>query len=1571
MKHTLKRTLSFLLALTMVLSLGLPAYAVGDITVEDQVVEQNPAEDDIILADPVEDPAEEPADGLMPVNDKVVDVPVGGKIGSVDDPIGVVKGEVTEKGLIYPENDFTYEEAETGFAVEVHAPDGALPMGTEMRVTRLNDLTEVQAAVDAAENLEGAVQLAADISFWHEGEEIEPTEGTKLLVRMSAPEIEGIADPIVIHVPDGENAVPEIVDQMKKTEDDIVLTNTVEFEASSFSTYAIVGQNRSITVYYGFMEGNTFIRFDSRNISSTSSSYPNNGLNQSNYHNIPYTYLVYDFPGYTYKETHLQTATGTRIWPVLRCYEAYVYDGWNSGYYYNWQYSNYSNTSANWNTFTNTNNKVFVIYEKKTVSQGYSSEGSDDPTGDPPEVPDLPVGKKVKDNGDGTFDITLSVTGVEATQEKVTKASVIVIFDASGSMRWEMSSNTTPDDESQSRMNIAKAAVKNLASNLLNKTDSNGNKLVQMALVEFATTTSVYNFSSETGVTPKYTSNASTFNAAVDGITQRSIYGGITNWEQALDYANALDVPDDAPTYVIFVSDGDPTVHISRRNLSDSQVYSLQRLEYDYTVYGESSGLGSTIRDGMFGYSGGRFDTDLWPLTQEHYDAAVPAAQAIIAAHKDFYTIGLSSSVTRMEDFTNDAYGGTAPEEHYFPATSQQQLKDAFDKIAKAVESNLGFTNVAVNDGVTEMTTVESSALTGEPMNFVYRKGPHGADEYDQNPEWTGSDVPQATITADNHVIWDIASIGKLEKGTTYSVSFTVWPGQEAYNIIADINNGIIRDEDGNIVRIGTPDEAYAAQPESVRGQIGIVGGVYTLLTNTGLSVSYTFNTVNGTQDKSSSMETKRMPLSTTYFGMTKDWSNVLPQDTRTANVLTKKDADGKSYLVDSNGNWVLDDENNKIEADWSNFNSWKDKAVYYVDLIVTKGGKDYTEVRLTSDKSWKWDQMFVAPGVLTHDKDATSGTLDIREIGDDYTVREKEEESYYWELHAETYHPMVINGEACMLQLVKENAPELAENTFSGDYYNINGEIFKKLGSASDAKIEAVNERRSYLNLTKAVDGAEGKDGYSADDLFTYTLKLENPNGKYKGVDTDYNSQYDDFWFSAYDPVAKATVTEGFEVTGGDVAAEMKDGKPTGYWHFSNVENGQEITIKIKAGWNVRFINLVSGTKYEFVETAMNDGYSFKEIEATAEKNNSAVDYEPTITEADKKIVGTIEQPNTDYTVTYTNEFKGCFYVYHAGDNTIEKIFLTDARVVDGKFNIANETKDHYLYGGYYTDYAGKGTFELTGDKALTFEKTATAVATTYNGNHENGNWATITNAGQTPYRGDASLWTGEGIQAIEESGLAMTPVANTVYYLKEVPDVFMRGALRYTYYENEAKDVGTVWLVCAIDGKIDAGYNDYGLMTYDDGNFTVVASAKTDASIANIAEGTLTIKARTTGLVLDVKVDGDKGLIKGMKDNYFINYSEFTGNVGYIMIRDKDKHGNSESGMTNNLIADDQKTAMYWVTPDNVRVTGVRLSSISNIDGTKGPTGTENPIKLNKFGKYETQGKDYTSTLARVTVG
>ena len=53
-------------------------------------------------------------------------------------------------------------------------------------------------------------------------------------------------------------------------------------------------------------------------------------------------------------------------------------------------------------------------------------------------------------------------------------------------------------------------------------------------------------------------------------------------------------------------------------------------------------------------------------------------------------------------------------------------------------------------------------------------------------------------------LVWDLAPVGILMNNCTYSVSFVVWPDQDAYDYVAALNNGIkkIKDSDGNTVDV-------------------------------------------------------------------------------------------------------------------------------------------------------------------------------------------------------------------------------------------------------------------------------------------------------------------------------------------------------------------------------------------------------------------------------------------------------------------------------------------------------------------------------------------------------------------------------------------------------------------------------------------------------------------------------------------------------------------------------------------------------------------------------------------------
>lgn len=155
--------------------------------------------------------------------------------------------------------------------------------------------------------------------------------------------------------------------------------------------------------------------------------------------------------------------------------------------------------------------------------------------------------KTLKDNGDGTSTLSLSVTGDSTLSTTSSKADVIVVLDRSGSMSWGTGSGY------RSRLQVAKSAINSLADTLLaNNTASDPDK-IRLSLVTFANyaTTDITN-----------TASLSSFQNTVRSIRA----DGGTNWEDALAAANSIQTRDGAKKYVIFVSDGDPTFRNTQGN---------------------------------------------------------------------------------------------------------------------------------------------------------------------------------------------------------------------------------------------------------------------------------------------------------------------------------------------------------------------------------------------------------------------------------------------------------------------------------------------------------------------------------------------------------------------------------------------------------------------------------------------------------------------------------------------------------------------------------------------------------------------------------------------------------------------------------------------------------------------------------------------------------------------------------------------------------------------------------------------------------------------------------------------
>lgn len=382
--------------------------------------------------------------------------------------------------------------------------------------------------------------------------------------------------------------------------------------------------------------------------------------------------------------------------------------------------------------------------------------------------------KTITPNNDGTYDLSLTVTGDTELSETKTSANVIVVQDVSGSMDNDVYTYSLEKTEEydrdgtygmvdgepvklernwgffglgaynyyldangkevkytgdlyhkvgretgKTRLDVAKEALNSLADQLIASNDST----VKLSLETF----------SDRGNTPSQYyagGQAFDFKDAVNGLRA----DGGTNWVDALTKANAKANEDpNTPTYIIFLSDGEPT--------------------YGRDSWG-TTGNGTTYRD-------------------EYFNNAVDEANKRPSNVAGLFTVYTGSEASeKMNSFAQKTTGGSA-----FDGTDSEKLNAAFANIIQTITKSAGYKDVKIVDKLSEYVTGTSANGAIDPTSVSYRK----------NGEiW--AEAPAASIGEDGTLSWDLSSVGELEKGTTYKVTFKVKPSQAAYD--AAVNNG-------------------------------------------------------------------------------------------------------------------------------------------------------------------------------------------------------------------------------------------------------------------------------------------------------------------------------------------------------------------------------------------------------------------------------------------------------------------------------------------------------------------------------------------------------------------------------------------------------------------------------------------------------------------------------------------------------------------------------------------------------------------------------------------------------------
>ncbi len=803
--------------------------------------------------------------------------------------------------------------------------------------------------------------------------------------------------------------------------------------------------------------------------------------------------------------------------------------------------------------------------------------------------------KSLKENGDGTYVISLDVTG--DSEKVVNKANVIIIMDTSNSM----SSNTTTsrieytyDANTVSHYNFYNAQTGNTRVYYRNgafRTANNDNGQVytgtvwaqptantriaaeQAALDKMVTDLlsnnstaypdiieiSVVSYNLNPKLEISNSSNASDIKRAIYAVTQAQG----TNWEmgfrRAIQEANSLkESESDEPVYIIFLTDGEPTA-----------------------------------KEGSTGY-----DTQYYTNWSAASDEATSAAN-INGTANGLYTIFTYGNQARyvnfLDNLTRYAYGDTTinsdtyDDENlprhpkFFDASDTTALIAAFQQIAEEINTS-GIGAVSVSDGTTTAVQASSGSVSGgllevETNSFKY---------YLSFPITTSG----STITSGVEYVTSI----ELVSGDTYK----------------------LKDKDGNEYTV-TRVPAYATDPKTGRETTTVINNVFKFEWTNGNNPLHQSTPPRATYDSD--------PNSATYGAVDWDLSslNVLLNDVTytysfecypsqvTLDLIADiknnpdsyetLDSNIKQYLTSTgtlktNTTATLKYDDTRTEAQEAAVtipNPDPVQASTVSILSVAKnwvGGDPEEELNLNVDRDNDIAQYTV---VLHHDEDPeknyrgainasigiakldSNGNVTLLTEGHDYKFSEGVDLSYKWELTSPIVRPLMINGSIKTLILDTKNTPSMTSDhqtlTVDGEsreYYRLQITVGKNEDGtpkketkyyyvgADNAILTATNVQRSHLDFTKEVTGQDAANA-PADSLFTYDVTITTTTGE-------------DYWFSIRDTATKQTVANGTTeettyVTGAadKVKEEVKtfDSTPLNITNVTVDETNKKITYK------------------------------------------------------------------------------------------------------------------------------------------------------------------------------------------------------------------------------------------------------------------------------------------------------------------------------------------------------------------------------------------------------------------------
>lgn len=653
--------------------------------------------------------------------------------------------------------EYVPEEQPDGVSVKAYAAKGTLPEGAVMKVTMLDaegetsDQYDEAAAAMEESDVDYAGFLAMDISFYDvDGNEIEPEDGAvnvQFEVDESLLPEDVEADSLAVqHLAETDDGirVETVADAADQTDGNVAVEDEAvkaEFAVERFSYFTITYYYQNIKVYLVDESGTQIL-------GKLNEKFGEDITNWSLDEWTDFESLVSDnisqaeSEGYTYKNAHANSYNGETVnWIKYRTRSYYPFGSW--------RYSSNSYKPSD-NSSGETLSSIYLVFEKNEQGGGTTPGDITEPTPGYSKTATL--------NDDGTYDLTLSVTGAVGSQENKAKVDVLMIVDTSGSMGIIDNNNTVINDNAGNIVR-AKNAMKTLVSTL----EEQDNVDARYSVVSFSGATRTQHGGSESDA--RLTSGWTTAgNELTNSINNLRAKGG-TNYEAGLKMGatQIKQARSDAMKIVIFLSDGAPT-------------WSL-----DYGYGNENLGISS----------------EGWKDTLD---------QAKKITCNRFYSIGIGTSFSDYLKTTSPglAWAVNATTKEFLSVGTSydnDDLSEIFKDIAGSA-TQLNVSNVTISDtlsGNVEAAVDENGELKELSVKVTDKEG----NDVTATEKQAGSISP----TFSKGVLrLDFDDDYELKDGYTYSVTLKIQPSASAeiayaktgiYPDTADKNTGTHQNENG------------------------------------------------------------------------------------------------------------------------------------------------------------------------------------------------------------------------------------------------------------------------------------------------------------------------------------------------------------------------------------------------------------------------------------------------------------------------------------------------------------------------------------------------------------------------------------------------------------------------------------------------------------------------------------------------------------------------------------------------------------------------------------------------------